>query len=62
MTENVEKIFRLIHEDCRQTIHELADAIGIGYEVCQEISTEILNRLLHHDSALAYMSLKNPEL
>jgi predicted transcriptional regulator YdeE len=44
-TENVEKILELIHEDHRQTIHELADTIGIRYEygVCQEVLTENLN-------------------
>jgi 5-deoxy-D-glucuronate isomerase len=35
--ENVEKVQELIHEDRRQTIHELADA------VCQETLTENLN-------------------
>jgi hypothetical protein len=43
MTENVEKIWKIIHEDCRQTIHELADTIGISYGVCKEIVTENLN-------------------
>jgi ribosomal protein S25 len=42
-TENVEKIQELIHEDRRQTIHELADTVGISYGVCQEILTEHLN-------------------
>jgi hypothetical protein len=32
MTENVEKIRELIHDDCRQTICELLDAIGISHE------------------------------
>jgi DNA-binding Lrp family transcriptional regulator len=41
--ENVEKIWELIHEDHRQTIHELADTVGISFEVCQEILTENLN-------------------
>jgi hypothetical protein len=41
--ENVEKICELIHEDRRQTIHELADTSGISYKVCQEILTENLN-------------------
>jgi hypothetical protein len=31
MTENVEKIQELIHEDHRQTIHQLADTAGISY-------------------------------
>jgi hypothetical protein len=43
MTENVEKLRALIHEDCRQTIQELADIFGISYGVCQEILTENLN-------------------
>jgi hypothetical protein len=42
MTENVEKIRELIHEDRRQTIHELTDTVGISYGVCQ-ILTENLN-------------------
>jgi hypothetical protein len=42
-TENVEKIRELIREDRCQTIHELADTIGISYGVCQEILTENLN-------------------
>jgi hypothetical protein len=41
--QNVEKNWELIHEDCRRTIHELADAVGISYGVCQEILTENLN-------------------
>jgi hypothetical protein len=46
MAENVEKIRELIQEDCRRTIHELADTVGISYGVCQEILlvTENLNR------------------
>jgi hypothetical protein len=39
-TENVEKIWEHIHEDRRQTIHELADTVGISFGVCQEILTE----------------------
>jgi hypothetical protein len=42
-TENVETIRELIHDDCRQTIHELADTTGISYGVCQEILTGHLN-------------------
>jgi hypothetical protein len=42
MTQNVEKIPELIHDDCHQTIHELADTAGIIYGVCQEILTENL--------------------
>jgi hypothetical protein len=44
MTEDVEKIQEFIHEECCQTIHELADTSGISYYgVCQEILTENLN-------------------
>jgi ribosomal protein S25 len=50
-TENVEKIRELIHEDRHETIHELADTVGISYGVCQEILTENLNMLLHYDNA-----------
>jgi hypothetical protein len=42
-TENVEKIWELIHEDRCRTIHELADTVGISYGVCQEILTDNLN-------------------
>jgi hypothetical protein len=41
-TENVETIQELIHEDSQETIHQLADTVGISYEVCQEILTEKL--------------------
>jgi predicted ArsR family transcriptional regulator len=44
MTENAEKIRELVHEDRRQTIHELADTVGISYGVCQEILTGNLNK------------------
>jgi hypothetical protein len=40
---NVEKIWELINEDCRWTIHELSDTVGISYGVCQEILAENLN-------------------
>jgi hypothetical protein len=43
MTENVEKIRELVHEDCHRTIHELADTVGVSYGVCQEILTENFN-------------------
>jgi hypothetical protein len=46
-TENVGKIREFIHEYRRRTIHAPADAIGIGYGVCQEILTENLNMLLN---------------
>jgi hypothetical protein len=36
MTENVEKIKELIHEDHRQTIHELIDTVGVSYGVCKK--------------------------
>jgi histone-lysine N-methyltransferase SETMAR len=38
-----ENIRELIHEDCRWTIHELADTTGISYGVCQEILRENLH-------------------
>jgi hypothetical protein len=37
MTENVEKIRKLINEDHCRTIHGHADTTGISYGVCQEI-------------------------
>jgi hypothetical protein len=43
MLENVEKIRKLIHEDRRRTIHELADTTEISYGVCQVILMENLN-------------------
>jgi hypothetical protein len=42
MTENVEKIRELMHEDHHWTIHELSDSVGITYGICQEILTENL--------------------
>jgi hypothetical protein len=48
-TENVEKIWELIHKDHCWTIHELADTFGISYGVCQEILTENLN--MRHTAA-----------
>jgi hypothetical protein len=46
MTENVEKIRELIHEDHCWTIHELTGSAGISYGVWQEILTENMN--MHH--------------
>jgi hypothetical protein len=43
MTENVEKIRELINEDCRQTIHELADTIEMSYGVYQAVVIENLS-------------------
>jgi hypothetical protein len=43
MAENVERIREVIHENHRQTIHELTDTAGISYGVSQEILTENLN-------------------
>jgi hypothetical protein len=51
-TENVEKKFGSIHEDYRQTIHELTDTVGISYGVCQDILTENLNM---HRSATKFV-------
>jgi hypothetical protein len=45
MAENVEKIWELVHEDHRQTMHELTDTVGTSYGVCQEILAENLNML-----------------
>jgi hypothetical protein len=42
-TEIFEKSRELIHEDHRQTVHELVDTAGISYRVCREIFTENLN-------------------
>jgi hypothetical protein len=42
-TENVEKIWELIHENHCGAIHELTDTAGISYGVCQEMLTENLN-------------------
>jgi hypothetical protein len=42
-TENVDKFWKLIHEDRCRTIHELADTIGISYGVCQVILAENVN-------------------
>jgi hypothetical protein len=41
--EKWQKIWELIHEDCRWTIHEIADTAGISYRVCQEILPGNLN-------------------
>jgi hypothetical protein len=46
MTENIEKILQLVHEDGCQNIHELAHTIGISYGVCQDMLTENFN--MHH--------------
>jgi DNA-directed RNA polymerase specialized sigma subunit len=40
-TENVQKVRELTHED--RSRNELADTVGISYEVCQEILTENSN-------------------
>jgi hypothetical protein len=45
MTENVEKIQELIHENSPRTIHELTNTNGISYGVCHEILTE--NFIMH---------------
>jgi hypothetical protein len=47
MTENVEKIRELIHEDHHQTIHGLADTTEISYGVCLEILAEKFEHALH---------------
>jgi hypothetical protein len=43
MTEYIEKIRELIHNDWRQKTHELADTVGISSGVLQETLTENLN-------------------
>lgn len=43
--EKVEHIGKVIREDRRLTIQVLSDKSGIGYGVCQDISTENLNTL-----------------
>jgi hypothetical protein len=43
MTENFEKIRKLIHEEHRHKIHEFVDTTGISYGVCQEILMKNLN-------------------
>jgi hypothetical protein len=43
MTESVEKFRELIHEDRCQTIHELADTVGVSCGVFQEVLKENLN-------------------
>jgi hypothetical protein len=47
MTENVEEIGELIHEDRCRTIHEFADTVGINYGVCQKILTENFQHVPH---------------
>jgi hypothetical protein len=32
-----------LHKDCRRTIYEFADTVGISCGVCQEITTENVN-------------------
>jgi hypothetical protein len=43
MTENVEKIPELIHEDGRWRIHELTDTDGISNGACHEILSDNVN-------------------
>jgi hypothetical protein len=43
MTENVEKIWEVIHKYHHQIILELTDTVWISYGVCQETLTENLN-------------------
>jgi hypothetical protein len=61
MTENVEKIRELIHEDCRQTIRELADIVGISCGVSQEILTKNLNMDLIAPSSRQHACAHVPE-
>jgi hypothetical protein len=61
MTENVEKIWELIHEDHHRTIHELADTVGISYGVCQVILTENLKMRCIAPSSWQHPCLNVPE-
>jgi hypothetical protein len=47
VAKNAGKIQELIHEDCHQTIHELADTVEISYEVGQKNLAENLNMFRH---------------
>jgi hypothetical protein len=55
------KIWELIHKDCHQTVHELADITGISYGVCQEILTENLNMCHIAPSSLQHTHPHIPE-
>jgi hypothetical protein len=61
MTENVERIRELIHEDRRWTIHELADTAGISYGWKRPELWRNHNWLLHHDNIPTHTSLKTIE-
>jgi hypothetical protein len=61
MAENVEKILELIHKDHCQTIHELADAIKIGYGQKRLELWCNHNWLLHHDNPPTHTSMKSAE-
>jgi hypothetical protein len=60
-TENVEKIWELIHEDSCRTIHELADTVEISYGVCQEILTENLNMCHNATKFVPWLSKNDPK-
>lgn len=36
-TENITKIQQIIQKDPRQTIHDVADELGIGYGMCEKL-------------------------
>jgi hypothetical protein len=40
---NIEKVREAVHEDRRQSIQDIASAVGISYGSCKSILTEILN-------------------
>ena len=47
--ETVALIQELIRQDRRQTIHDVAEEVGIGYGTCQRVQTEELG--MHHVAA-----------
>jgi hypothetical protein len=55
MTENLEQIWKLVHEDCHQRLHELANTDGSSSGVCQKILTE------HIDVKFVPWLLKNDQ-
>jgi len=44
--ETVARIHELVHQDRRQTIHDIVEEVGIGYGTCQWVLTEELG--MHH--------------
>jgi hypothetical protein len=62
-TENVKKIWELIHKERRRTIHELTDTAGISYGFCQEnlnmrhIAMKFVPRLLTNDQKQQHVNV-----